>query len=79
MRQKMGTETQHPKNPNIDKMHAYRDSIRNKDDQRVVRYAAIMYPGKFHSYKQEIEALPATFNNSSDFNEKLSFVLKRAL
>ena len=34
-----------PKKIDIDKMHAYRDAIRDTGDQRAVTYAAILYPG----------------------------------
>jgi hypothetical protein len=33
-----------PKKVDIDKMHAYRDAIRDADDYRVVRFAGILYP-----------------------------------
>jgi predicted component of viral defense system (DUF524 family) len=34
-----------PLKVDIDKMHAYRDAIRDEEDRRVVQYAAILYPG----------------------------------
>lgn len=35
-----------PKKLDIDKMHAYRDAIRDANGARVVQFAAILYPGK---------------------------------
>jgi predicted component of viral defense system (DUF524 family) len=34
-----------PKKVDIDKMHAYRDAIRDQADERAVEFAAIIYPG----------------------------------
>jgi predicted component of viral defense system (DUF524 family) len=48
-----------PKKQDIDTMHAYRDAIRNDDEHRVVRYAAILYPGPEQRYGDGIEALSA--------------------
>jgi hypothetical protein len=48
-----------PKKVDIDKMHAYRDAIR-KDDERVVSYAAILYPGPaVASFGSGVEAIAA--------------------
>lgn len=48
-----------PKKVDIDKMHAYRDSIRDLDDGRAVQYAAILYPGLSVEYGDGIAALAA--------------------
>ena len=48
-----------PKKEDIDKMHAYRDAIRDGEQQRIVQYAAILYPGKHIYYGEGIEALEA--------------------
>jgi hypothetical protein len=48
-----------PKKVDIDKMHAYRDAIRTREQRTVVEYAAIMYPGQYVPYKGMVEALPA--------------------
>lgn len=48
-----------PLKVDIDKMHAYRDAIRDSDGRRVVRYAAILYPGPGRRYSAGIEALSA--------------------
>jgi hypothetical protein len=48
-----------PKKVDIDKMHAYRDAIRDRDGERVVEYAAILYPGPEQIFPEGIEALSA--------------------
>jgi hypothetical protein len=48
-----------PTKVDIDTMHAYRDAIRDGSDTRVVRYAAILYPGPLEQFGNGIEALPA--------------------
>jgi predicted component of viral defense system (DUF524 family) len=39
-----------PKKEDIDKMHSYRDSLLDRDGNRVVRYAGILYPGPQVNY-----------------------------
>ncbi len=46
-----------PKKEDIDKMHAYRDSIRRQDGSSAVRYAAILYPGPDVTYTDGLEAI----------------------
>jgi hypothetical protein len=48
-----------PKKIDIDRMHAYRDAIRDAANGRVVSYAAILYPGPEVRYPPGIEALTA--------------------
>ena len=48
-----------PKKVDIDKMHAYRDSIRRSDGSCAVEYAAILYPSTTISYSPGLEALEA--------------------
>ena len=48
-----------PKKVDIDKMHAYRDAIRDAGGSRVVQYAAVMYPGPTCRYGPGVEALHA--------------------
>ena len=48
-----------PKKVDIDKMHAYRDAIRDDAGDRVVVYAAILYPGPAQEFRGGIEALSA--------------------
>jgi len=46
-----------PKKVDIDKMHAYRDSIRDVWDNRIVSYAAILYPGKTVEFGSGLAAI----------------------
>ncbi|SOD93261.1 hypothetical protein SAMN05421508_1037 [Caenispirillum bisanense] len=48
-----------PKKEDIDKMHAYRDAIRDRDGGRPVRFAAILYPGPEAWFGSDVAALPA--------------------
>ncbi len=68
-------EDSEPKKVDIDKMHAYRDAIRDERDQRVVNFAAILYPGRprqFGPGLRAIRALPGDECLSSDLQEVLS-------
>ena len=55
----------------IDKMHAYRDAIRDGDDQRVVKYAAILYPGRTRRFGNEVAALCARPDHADDLHGTL--------
>jgi len=46
-----------PRKLDLDKMHAYRDAIRGEGDQRVVQYAAILYPGRTRRFSAGMEAI----------------------
>jgi hypothetical protein len=48
-----------PRKVDIDKMHAYRDAIRDEKGRRIVRYAAILYPGPGIAYAGGLEGLTA--------------------
>lgn len=48
-----------PTKVDIDKMHAYRDAIRDAANERVVRSAAILYPGPTVAFGREVAALRA--------------------
>jgi hypothetical protein len=65
-----------PKKVDIDKMHAYRDAIRDVDGERVVDYAAILYPGPDQSFGGGIGALSAYpgFSDES-FRDRLIVLL----
>jgi predicted component of viral defense system (DUF524 family) len=43
----------------IDKIHVYRDVIRDQQGNHVVKYAAILYPGESCTYYDGIEAIRA--------------------
>ncbi len=68
-----------PKKVDADKMHAYRDAIRDGTGRRVVQLAAIMYPGPGVQYGQGIEALPATPGEEHHVLARLFDHLGRAL
>jgi predicted component of viral defense system (DUF524 family) len=60
-----------PKKLDIDKMHAYRDAIRDGEDRRVVSYAAILYPGPTVTpLPPDVEALSA-IPGSTELRESL--------
>lgn len=48
-----------PQKIDMDRMHAYRDAIRDAEGRRVVEYAAILYPGPSERNTGGIEALSA--------------------
>jgi predicted component of viral defense system (DUF524 family) len=68
-----------PKKVDIDTMHAYRDAIRNAAGDRVVRYAAILYPGPSTTYGDRIEALSAVPSNAQSLRTELRTVLVDAM
>jgi PD-(D/E)XK nuclease superfamily protein len=68
-----------PKKADIDKMHAYRDAIRGEYAIRVVRYAAILYPGPKERYAEGLEALRAYPGLEHDLDKRIGEVLRRAL
>ncbi len=68
-----------PTKVDIDKMHAYRDAIRDETGIRVVRYAAILYPGPHVEFGSEIAALPAYPSSEGALQDHLRDVLRTAL
>ena len=40
-------------------MHTYRDAIWDVDDQHVVQYAAVLYPGATQTYDDDVAAIRA--------------------
>lgn len=74
-----GEEEGIPKKEDIDKMHAYRDAIRDREQQRVVQYAAILYPGPDQFYGDGIEALQAYPGMETSLQERLQSILVTAL
>ena len=73
-----------PKKEDIDKMHAYRDALRGQRNERVVRYAAILYPGPEVSYSTgddtpEIAALSANPEQPGALRTSLEKILRLAL
>jgi predicted component of viral defense system (DUF524 family) len=53
-----------PKKVDIDKMHAYRDAIRDSELRTVVEHAAILYPGPSVTYEAGVAALCALPDNA---------------
>jgi predicted component of viral defense system (DUF524 family) len=67
------------KKEDIDKMHAYRDAIRNGEQQRIVQYAAFMYPGKHIYYGEGIEAVEAYPGSELSLKARLREIISVAL
>ena len=59
---------QKPVMGDIDKMHTYRDCIRDSDGKRVVTYAAIVYPGESVDYAGQVGAVSAVPGHASPSN-----------
>jgi hypothetical protein len=68
-----------PKKVDIDKMHTYRDAIRGEGGERVVLYAATLYPGPQRIYRDGIEALSAIPGSADLLAARLHHVLGAAL
>jgi hypothetical protein len=68
-----------PKKVDIDKMHAYRDAIRDKEGRRLVRFAAILYPGPETHYAKGLEALPAYPGSEKPLERRIEELLREAL
>jgi hypothetical protein len=60
-----------PTKADIDKMHAYRDAIRGADGRRIVRYAAILFPGQTESFAAGLEAIGAHPGAEKAFTRKV--------
>ncbi len=71
--------TGHPKKSDIDKMHAYRDAIRGENGERVIEYAAILYPGPSRHFGDDVAALEAVAGREIDLRVELDAVLGGAL
>ena len=69
-----------PKKVDIDKMHAYRDAIRDEEGRRAVRYAAVLYPGTEDvRYATGLEALRAYPGTEKVLERRIGDVLREAL
>ena len=69
-----------PKKVDIDKMHAYRDAIRDGEDVRRVEYAAIIYPGASdEEFGAGLEALAARPGEDALVKARIRDVLAEAL
>jgi predicted component of viral defense system (DUF524 family) len=78
-----GTESTHlgtPKKADIDKMHVYRDAIRNAQGHHVVEYAAILYPGQSYNYAQAgIAAISAHPDHLEALHQSIQQIMETAL
>ena len=74
-----GDEVGRPKKEDIDKMHAYRDAIRDRDGNRVVEAAAILYPGPTQDFGHGIAAFSARPDAVSNLQAELRFWLDSLL
>lgn len=66
-----------PKKVDIDKMHAYRDSIQDINGNRVVEFAATLYPGDTIFYDKGLAAIRLI--PSEEDNQELVTILERIL
>lgn len=64
-----------PKKVDIDKMHAYRDAVRDAEFEPAIRYAAILYPGPTTHYEFGVAALSALPNSSLALRAHLKEVI----
>lgn len=76
---RLGGKPQRPKKDDIDAMHAYRDAIRDSSGQRVVEFAAILYPGPTKDYDEGLRALSAAPDDEEALRAELRGVLSDAL
>ncbi|WP_174369227.1 DUF2357 domain-containing protein [Deinococcus sp. JMULE3] len=60
-----------PNKTDIDKMHSYRDAIRDPAGRRGVTLAAILYPGQDHAYGPNIHAISARPGATDSLNARL--------
>jgi hypothetical protein len=68
-----------PKKADVDKMHAYRDTIRDEQGRHVGEYAAILYPGPGVRFDEGLEALQAVPGREQGLEARLGEVLSAAL
>jgi predicted component of viral defense system (DUF524 family) len=68
-----------PKKVDINKMHAYRDAIRDDEGRRAVRCAAILYPGPAMVYAEGLEAVTAYPGLEQAFERRVRELLGEAL
>lgn len=61
-----------PKKVDIDKMHAYRDALRDAAGAPVVRLAAILYPGPDRTYSRGLAAVSARPANRDAFRTQVA-------
>lgn len=79
-----GSAASRPVKADLDKMHAYRDAIRDGAGRRPVRYAAILYPGAPEWYPKagdlpDVEAVRAYPGDEGWLRDRLQTILRTAL
>lgn len=73
-------QDQGPVVEDINKMHTYRDAIRGRGQRRVVRYAAIMYPGAAEKdYAGRVGAISAIPGKQPSPSERVRFIVANAV
>jgi hypothetical protein len=65
------------KKVDIDKMHAYRDAIRDQSYTRVVRYATSLYPGPERHYAEGLEAMSGYPGLEEPLEEKIGALIAK--
>jgi hypothetical protein len=65
-----------PKKVDIDKMHAYRDAIRDTFGAHVVRHAATLYPGISTRYGDDLSALRAYPGEESVLRRQVRYLVE---
>jgi hypothetical protein len=68
-----------PKKEDVDAMHAYRDAIRGIGGERVVRHAALLYPGPTRHFGTGLSALQAQPETYEDLRREVGSMLEAAL
>ena len=71
-----GSPSSRPKKEDVDAMHAYRDAIRDPGGARVVRHAALLYPGRTRHFGSGLSALRAQPGSHEDLRREVISVLK---
>ena len=64
-----------PKKIDVDKMHAYSDSIRSMNGDRVVVFAGILYPGGTTIFSESIQAIRAIPGDDREFRRDVTEIL----
>jgi predicted component of viral defense system (DUF524 family) len=68
-----------PKKEDVDAMHAYRDAIRSAEGRRVVRHAALLYPGASQHFGAGLAAFQAQPHSYEQLRQEIGSVLEPAL
>jgi hypothetical protein len=68
-----------PKKVDIDKMHAYRDAIRDADGRRVVQFASILYPGQSKFFDRGLAALSAVPGAGHALTDEIKTLIRPGL